>query len=74
MFRAGRSSDFRAYGPPGLLIGVTGQSRSATRDNGLKTGRSFLALGYSGGAIPDSHRSSLFVGTSAEVTDHQRTL
>ena len=32
-------------------------------------------LGYSGGAVPELHRSSLFVGLpKVEATDHQRTV
>jgi len=35
----------------------------------------FLALGHSGGAVPVSHRSSLFVGSfKLNAADHQRTL
>ena len=35
-------------------------------DNGLKTGLTSLALGHSGGAVPESHRSSLFVGPAKQ--------
>jgi hypothetical protein len=31
-------------------------------------------LGYSGGAVPDSHRVPCFVGGPKRLTDHQRTL
>ena len=32
-----------------------------------------FTLGYSGGAVPDLHRSSLFVGVKQTLADHQRT-
>jgi hypothetical protein len=30
-----------------------------------------LEIGYSGGAVPDFHRCSLFVGSQARATNHQ---
>jgi|GEM_PF-6430914 len=42
-------------------------------DNGNKTWCPRSVLGYSGGAVPDSHRSSLFVDRETTTIDHQRT-
>jgi hypothetical protein len=42
-------------------------------NNGQKEGIVRFTLGYSGGAVPVSHRSSLFVGVFSNNADHQRT-
>ena len=41
--------------------------------NGVNQNASRIVLGYSGGAVPDSHRVPCFVGSRKQAADHQRT-
>jgi len=67
---SGRSSDSQAQSAACLLAG--GRRGSTTR-NGQK--RPTSSPGHSGGAVPESHRSSLFAGRArARQTGHQRQL
>lgn len=49
------------------------QTNNAHHDNGHKEGGTSHIHGYSGGAVPDLHRSSLFVGYPRGASDHQRS-
>jgi hypothetical protein len=67
MSRVGRSSDFRASAGPAFssrrqLTTVIG----ADARQWPKDWANLLPLGHSGGAVPDFHRSSLFVGPSSK--------
>jgi hypothetical protein len=70
--RVGRSSDFRAWEswPSRRKLAV---HLDTPGDNGSNQFPS-ITLGYSGGAVPDLHRSSLFCRPfQRETPDHQRT-
>jgi hypothetical protein len=64
--RAGRSSGFRVRVGPAF-------SPRRRRGNGSSDRTTLNPLGYSGGAAPELHRCSLFVGRSTERADHQRS-
>jgi len=49
------------------------QTNNAHHDNGHKEGGTSHIHGYSGGAVPDLHRSSLFVERPGRTPDHQRS-
>src|SRR4249919_3613835 len=61
----GRSSDSRALAKQAFS--------SAEAGNGSKQKASRF-LGYSGGAVPDSHRVPCSSAAKSQATDHQRTL
>jgi hypothetical protein len=76
MPRVGRSSDSRAIRKaafsPLSVVAIFASAKCDSLGNGFKECLRFL--GYSGGAVPDSHRVPCFVGGPKRLTDHQRTL
>ena len=66
----GRSSDFRDGAGPAFSPCLTG----ARTRQWPKEWATLLTLGHSGGAVPESHRSSLFVDPSTEAADHHAPL
>ena len=55
--RIGRSSDPELGSPDLLIVSV-----KTDHDNGRNDWANLLTLGHSGGAVPELHRSSLFIG------------
>lgn len=55
------------------LLTVGGRQRPKTA-MALQAAPDRSMLGHSGGAVPDLHRSSLYVGSKTFETDHQHTI
>lgn len=59
---------------PAFSSRESSQQRLIPYDNGRQKGGTSHMHGHSGGAVPDLHRCSLFVGYPGRISDHQRSL